>query len=97
EAAAEAMFQRAVPSANRALLAPLVWAATDNWSRLGARALTGPIVRGDAETVERQRAAVAKHSKELLPLWDALSDATAALAKGSPEQASAGGKGETAA
>ena len=36
---------------------------------------------GDVETVERQRAAVATHASELLPLWDALRDATMALAQ----------------
>lgn len=82
EAAAEDLFQLAVPGADRSLLAPLVWAATDNWARLGGtRALTGPIVRGDSETVARQRAAVEARAKDLLPLWDALSVATSTLAK----------------
>jgi len=31
--------------------------------------------------VERQRAAVAEHAADLLPLWDALADATRALAR----------------
>jgi len=83
ETFAEQLFALAVPGADRSLLAPLVWAATDNWARLGGeRALTGPIVRGDVETVERQRSAVATHASELLPLWDALRDATTALARG---------------
>jgi predicted short-subunit dehydrogenase-like oxidoreductase (DUF2520 family) len=48
---------------------------------LGARgALTGPIVRGDAATAKRQRAAVEARSPRLLRLWDALADATRALA-----------------
>jgi len=100
EAAAEALLRRAVPSADRTLLAPLVWAATDNWARLGAsRALTGPIVRGDAETVERQRAAVSQYATELLPLWEALTDATAALAKSGAREATSqrDAEGETAA
>ena len=36
----------------RELLAPLVRATVENWARLGStRALTGPVARGDAETV----------------------------------------------
>ena len=58
-------------------------AAVENWARLGARrALTGPIVRGDAVTAARQRDAVAARTPELLPLWDALTEATRALARG---------------
>jgi predicted short-subunit dehydrogenase-like oxidoreductase (DUF2520 family) len=65
----------------RALLAPLVRAAVDNWARLGAeKALTGPIVRGDEETVARQRAAVEERAPELLELWDVMVGATRELA-----------------
>jgi len=65
---------------SREHLIPLVRAATENWARDGANALTGPIQRGDTETVSRQRAAVGIHAPEALALWDALSDATRALA-----------------
>ena len=52
----------------RAALAPLVRAAVEDWAALGAeRALTGPIVRGDEETVARQRAAVEERTPDLLP------------------------------
>jgi predicted short-subunit dehydrogenase-like oxidoreductase (DUF2520 family) len=79
EGAAERLA--ATAGVERALLAPLVAAAVDNWARLGAeRALTGPIVRGDEETVERQRAAVAERVPDLLPMWDVLVEATRALA-----------------
>jgi predicted short-subunit dehydrogenase-like oxidoreductase (DUF2520 family) len=61
-------------------LVPLVRAATENWARDGASALTGPIRRGDEGTVARQREAVAKHSPESLPLWDALAAATRFIA-----------------
>ena len=64
----------------RALLVPLVRAAAENWASAGDQALTGPIARGDRETVARQRAAVAERAPELLSLWDALVDRTAALA-----------------
>jgi predicted short-subunit dehydrogenase-like oxidoreductase (DUF2520 family) len=72
---------------DRALLAPLVRAAVANWVRLGAAdALTGPIARGDEATVARQRGAVAERAPDLLALYDAMADATRALA-GAPEVA----------
>jgi predicted short-subunit dehydrogenase-like oxidoreductase (DUF2520 family) len=62
-------------------LVPLVRATVDNWAVMGApAALTGPIARGDDETVARQRAAVATTAPDLLALWDALATATRALA-----------------
>ena len=67
----------------RAALVPLVRTAVDNWAREGAReALTGPVARGDADTVARQRQAVARRTPELLELFDALSAATRSLATG---------------
>ena len=70
---------------DRAALAPLVRATVDNWADAGARgALTGPIARGDEDTVRRQRAAVADAAPELLPLWDALGTGTRQLAGTSP-------------
>ncbi len=70
----------------RGLLVPLVRAAVENWARLGAqRALTGPVARGDQATVAAQRAAVAQRAGDLLPLFDAMVDATRALAlEGAP-------------
>jgi predicted short-subunit dehydrogenase-like oxidoreductase (DUF2520 family) len=68
---------------DRALLAPLVRAAVDNWARLGAEgALTGPLARGDEATVARQRDAVEERAPDLLPLFDALTEATRDLAAG---------------
>jgi predicted short-subunit dehydrogenase-like oxidoreductase (DUF2520 family) len=65
----------------RDALVPLVRATVENWARLGAAdALTGPVARGDVETVARQRAAVAERTPELVELFDALVEATAALA-----------------
>jgi predicted short-subunit dehydrogenase-like oxidoreductase (DUF2520 family) len=61
---------------DRAALAPLVRATVENWAARGPDALTGPIARGDEETVARQRAAVAERTPELLPLWDALAEQT---------------------
>ncbi len=66
----------------REQLAPLVQATVANWVEHGAaRALTGPIARGDEATVERQRAAVAERAPELVALFDALADATRVLAR----------------
>jgi predicted short-subunit dehydrogenase-like oxidoreductase (DUF2520 family) len=62
-------------------LARLAQSALDNWARLGgAAALTGPIARGDDATVRRQRAAAERAAPRLLPLWDAMADATRVLA-----------------
>jgi predicted short-subunit dehydrogenase-like oxidoreductase (DUF2520 family) len=71
----------ATAGVDRAMLVPLVEAAVANWAALGpAGALTGPIARGDAETVDRQRAAVEERTPGLLPLFDALAAATRELA-----------------
>jgi predicted short-subunit dehydrogenase-like oxidoreductase (DUF2520 family) len=71
----------ATAGVERALLVPLVRAALENWAQRGARAaLTGPIARGDDATVAAQRAAVAERAPDLLGLFDALADATRALA-----------------
>jgi predicted short-subunit dehydrogenase-like oxidoreductase (DUF2520 family) len=79
ESAAERLA--AVAGLDRAALLPLAQAALDNWASLGGeRALTGPIVRGDEVTVRRQRAAIAAQAPELAGLFDALADATRALA-----------------
>ncbi len=79
EGAAERLA--ATAGVDRALLAPLVRAAVEDWAERGAAdALTGPIARGDEETVARQRAAVADRTPELLDLFDVLADATRAVA-----------------
>ncbi|MCU1392946.1 MAG: hypothetical protein JWM34_1374 [Ilumatobacteraceae bacterium] len=71
----------ATTGADRQLLVPLVSAAVDNWATLGGpRALTGPIARGDEATVAHQRATVAERTPQLIALFDALADATRALA-----------------
>jgi predicted short-subunit dehydrogenase-like oxidoreductase (DUF2520 family) len=78
EGAAERLA--ATAGVDRELLAPLVRAAVENWAARGVEhALTGPIARGDEETVARQRAAVEERAPDLLPLFDALTDATRAL------------------
>ncbi len=79
----EAAAERVGASAGltREQLVPLVRAAVDNWATLGpARALTGPVARGDVVTVARQRAALVQRTPDLLELFDALTAATAQLA-----------------
>ncbi|MGO9753196.1 MAG: DUF2520 domain-containing protein [Solirubrobacteraceae bacterium] len=79
EAAAERLALTA--GVDRQMLAPLVRASVENWTVLGAaRALTGPVARGDDATVARQRQAVGERTADLLPLFDALVDATRNLA-----------------
>jgi predicted short-subunit dehydrogenase-like oxidoreductase (DUF2520 family) len=79
EAAAERLASTA--GVERAALVPLVRATIENWASLGPqRALTGPVVRGDEDTVARQRAAVAERTPELLALFEALVEATQTLA-----------------
>jgi predicted short-subunit dehydrogenase-like oxidoreductase (DUF2520 family) len=79
EGAAERLA--ATAGVDRELLAPLVRAAVEDWAARGAAgALTGPIVRGDEETVARQRAVVEERTPDLLELFDALADATRVVA-----------------
>jgi predicted short-subunit dehydrogenase-like oxidoreductase (DUF2520 family) len=69
------------PGEARALLAPLVLRTVESVVELGPeRALTGPISRGDEETVAAQRRAVAEAAPELLDLFDELVRRTRALA-----------------
>jgi pantoate--beta-alanine ligase len=83
EAAAERLAAGA--GAGRDALAPLVRATVENWVRLGPqRALTGPVARGDEQTVAAQREAISDRAPELLPMFDALVQATRELAAGHP-------------
>jgi predicted short-subunit dehydrogenase-like oxidoreductase (DUF2520 family) len=83
QAAAEEVAAGAglAPSDARALLAPLVATTVENWASLGPQAaLTGPVARGDDETVERQRAAVLDVAPHLITLFDELVERTRSLA-----------------
>jgi predicted short-subunit dehydrogenase-like oxidoreductase (DUF2520 family) len=66
------------------MLGPLLSAALDNALRLGDAALTGPVARGDAETVARHVAALQAAAPEALAAYLALARLTAsrALASG---------------
>ena len=69
------------PDEARTLLAPLVRSTVENWATMGpGRALTGPLARGDEETVAAQRAALEDGAPQLLALFDSLADHTRALA-----------------
>lgn len=79
----EGMAERLAAEAGleRDALVPLVRGTVENWASLGAaRALTGPIARGDRATAAAQRDAVNAAAPDLIPLWDALASATEALA-----------------
>ncbi len=66
------------------MLGPLLYAALDNALRLGDDALTGPVARGDADTVAGHIAALRAAAPEALPAYLALARMTAgrALAAG---------------
>jgi predicted short-subunit dehydrogenase-like oxidoreductase (DUF2520 family) len=83
EESATDLLERAGVDDARELLAPLVLRTAANWSERGAAALTGPIARGDRETVERHRAAIAKSAPELIHLYEALAMRAEAVARAS--------------
>jgi len=66
------------------MLGPLLSAALDNALRLGDTALTGPVARGDADTVAGHLAALRAAAPDALPAYLALARLTAdrALASG---------------
>jgi len=80
DAAERVAAAQGIPDARR-LLEPLVARSVQNWVERGAAAaLTGPIARGDDDTVRRQRDAIAASTPELLPLFDQLCDSARDLA-----------------
>ena len=84
QAAAEAVAAGAglTPEDTRRVLAPLVRRTVENWVGRGpSDALTGPVARGDEETVARQRRAVQAVAPEVLALFDELTARTRDLAK----------------
>ena len=80
ESAAEALAAAGVANP-REVLAPLVLRTAANWADAGAGALTGPIARGDEETVARHLAALRERAPELAPLYEALAARTRAIAR----------------
>jgi predicted short-subunit dehydrogenase-like oxidoreductase (DUF2520 family) len=81
--ASDLLRQAGVPEPGR-MLGPLLSAALDNALRLGDAALTGPVARGDAETVASHVAALRVAAPEVLPAYLAMARLTAdrALAAG---------------
>lgn len=73
--------------ADPSLLLPLARAALENWGRLGAGALTGPVARGDQPTVDAHRAAIAERAPDYLAVFDAMVNTTRILIE-HPESAS---------
>jgi predicted short-subunit dehydrogenase-like oxidoreductase (DUF2520 family) len=79
--AAEGLFEAAGVPSPRSAMRPLQEATLDNVGRLGPRdALTGPAVRGDAGTIERNLDAVAATAPHLVPTYVALCRAALDLA-----------------
>ena len=81
ESAAQLMDAAGVENA-REVLSPLVLRSAANWADSGGDALTGPIARGDEETVARHLAAISEKAPELRPLYEALAARTRDLGKG---------------
>lgn len=59
-----------------ALLAPLVRAALENSLAHGFDALSGPLLRGDSDTIARHLTAIARDCPDLLPAYRAMALAT---------------------
>lgn len=80
DAAERVAAAQGIPDPRR-LLEPLVARTVRNWTEQGsADALTGPIARGDDDTVRRQRDAIAATAPDLIHLFDQLCDSTRDLA-----------------
>jgi predicted short-subunit dehydrogenase-like oxidoreductase (DUF2520 family) len=73
------LLEAAGVSAPREVLAPLVLRSAANWADAGAKALTGPIARGDTETVALHLEALADKAPELRPLYEVLAERTREL------------------
>ncbi len=81
EESATELLERAGIEDGRELLAPLVLRTAANWAERGGEALTGPIARGDEETVRRHLEALRERSPELVGLYEALAERTRELAR----------------
>jgi predicted short-subunit dehydrogenase-like oxidoreductase (DUF2520 family) len=77
---AEDLLRRAGVAQPARMLGPLLSAALDNALRLGDAGLTGPVARGDAETVAGHVDALRADAPEALPAYLALARLTAARA-----------------
>ena len=80
-AIAESLFELAGVPDPAGAMAPLQRASLEHVERLGAaRALTGPAVRGDAGTLERNLDALGRHAPALVAPYVAMARATVELA-----------------
>lgn len=86
ESAAELLASAGIAN-GRELLVPLVLRSAANWAENGGDALTGPIARGDEETVARHREAIDAIAPELGDLYRVLAERTRALASAGPRSA----------
>lgn len=82
EESAAQMMKAAGVENPREVLAPLVLRTAANWADDGAAALTGPIARGDEETVAIHLEALAARAPELRPVYEALAARTRELGSG---------------
>jgi predicted short-subunit dehydrogenase-like oxidoreductase (DUF2520 family) len=81
ESAAELLAAAGIDD-GRELLAPLAERSAANWAAQGPAALTGPIARGDTETVQRHLEAISADAPELLDLYRACAERAQAVAAG---------------
>ncbi len=79
ESAAELLERAGVGPPSRELLAPLVVRTAANWAARGPEALTGPIARGDSETIDRHLEALREVAPELIPVYESLTERTRAV------------------
>jgi len=81
EESAADLLEAAGVADGRELLAPLVLRTAANWAEHGGEALTGPIARGDTETVRRHLEAIERVAPELAETYRALAERTQAIAR----------------
>ena len=65
---------------SRELLAPLVLRTAANWAERGTDALTGPIARGDGETIALHLEALKESAPELIGVYESLTERARQLA-----------------
>lgn len=80
ESAVELLDRAGTDAAARDLLVPLVLRTAANWAERGRDALTGPIARGDSETIENHLATLRELAPELVPMYEALAERARAIA-----------------
>jgi predicted short-subunit dehydrogenase-like oxidoreductase (DUF2520 family) len=79
QTAAELLDQIEVQDPHR-VLGPLIRRSLENWLARGPEALTGPIARGDENTVAAHREALSERRPDLLGFYDSLAERTRQIA-----------------